>query len=617
MSIYEFKPEDAWRFARERNIEAKPRGDELQFITCPYCDGGRRGDKGTFSINMKTGQFKCMRASCGAHGNMLTLHREFGFDLGGDVTEFERPTYTWKRFPAPAKPYEPDEPAIAYMHGKRGISVDVLKKYEITSQKDDPNMIGFFFYGESGEIEFVKKRAIDPEKNDGRKETAVKGMRSILFGMKQCNPENKRLIITEGQIDSLSVATAGFENAVSVPTGKNGMRWIPHCWNWLKQFNEIIVFGDCENGEITLLNDIRKRFSWMTVKAVQEEDYKHCKDANELLLKHGVDAVKAAVNNARPIMSEHVVQLADVDYSRKDKERLPTGFKSIDKLLTGGIPFGGLTIISGSRGEGKTTLSSMLMKSALENDYNVFVYSGEMVKDDVRRWLDLQLAGADRIEKDLNQVFGYMTYNLSRPNKEVISNWLRDRAYIYDDSFFIENDEEEIPSLLKIVEDYIVQFGCKVVLIDNLMTAIDMEKNKGSTVYEIQSYMCKKLARLARRTGALILLVAHFKKNGDTNGDSNDAVSGTADITNLATIVMSYSKNEKYGDDHRLLKITKNRDTGNCNMGGFIMSFDPASKRIFEEKDGDNNRAITESKVFSNVEYENDFRSVVPDYIPF
>ena len=45
MSIYEFKPEDAWRFARERNIEAKPRGDELQFITCPYCDGGRRGDR--------------------------------------------------------------------------------------------------------------------------------------------------------------------------------------------------------------------------------------------------------------------------------------------------------------------------------------------------------------------------------------------------------------------------------------------------------------------------------------------------------------------------------------------------------------------------------------------
>lgn len=616
MGIYQFNKDDAWRFAREQGIDAKPRGDELQFKTCPYCHGGSNSDLGTFSINLKTGQFKCMRASCGAKGNMVTLHRDWGFDLGSDVAEYERPAYSWKRFSAPDKPYEPDEPAIEYMNGVRKISVDVLKKYEVTSQKDNSNIIGFFFYGESGDIEFIKKRAIDPELNDGRKETAVSGMRSILFGMKQCNLDNKRLIITEGQIDSLSVATAGFENAVSVPTGKNGMRWIPHCWNWLKNFNEIVVFGDCEHGEITLLSDIQKRFTWMTVKAVQEQDYMNCKDANELLIKHGVDAVKKAVNNAKPVMEEHVIQLADVDYSRKEKERLPTGFYEVDKLLTGGIPFGGLTIISGSRGEGKTTLSSMLIKSALEHDYNVFIYSGEMVKDDVRRWLDLQIAGSNRVEKDLNQIYGYVTYNLSRQNRNVISDWLRDRAYIYDDSFFIENEEEDQSSLLEIVETYITQFGCKVVLIDNLMTAIDMERNRGTTVYEIQSFMCKKLARLARRTGSIILLVAHFKKNGDANGDSNDAVSGTADITNLATMVISYSKDGP--EDQRLLKVTKNRDTGNCNTRGFLMRFDPASKRIYEDANKDHDRAINESKCFES-KYQEEFVPVDEDLedIPF
>lgn len=585
MSVYRFKPDDAWRFAHEQGIPVKQRGDELQFERCPYCKGGANNEKGSFYLSTKTGAYKCFRASCGAKGNMLTLHKEFGFDLGDDVTEYERPKYTWKRFPAPKTPYEPDEPAIEYMNGKRKISIDILKKYEITSQKDDPNIIGFFFYGENGEIEFIKKRAIDPELNGGRKETAVPGMRSILFGMKQCNMENKRLIITEGQIDSLSVATAGFENAVSVPTGKNGMRWIPHCWNWLKNFNEIIVFGDCEHGEITLLSDIQRRFTWMTVKAVQEEDYRHCKDANELLIKHGVEAVQQAVNNAKPIMSEHVVQLADVDYSRKNKERLPTGFEDIDKLLTGGLPFGGLMILSGLRGEGKTTLSSMLVKSALEHDYNTFIYSGEMIKDDVRRWLDLQLAGPDYIEADKNQIYGFTTYNLSRQNRDVISAWLRDKAYIFDDSYFIEKEDEDDTSILEVIETYITQFGCKVVLIDNLMTAIDMEKNRGSNVYEIQSFMCKKLARLARRTGALIILVAHFKKNGDANGDSNDAVSGTADITNLATVVISYGRSAKTRDDQRVLKVTKNRDTGNCDFHGVVMNFDPASKRIFEDTD--------------------------------
>ena len=81
MSIYEFDKEDAYRFARERGISAKRRGNELQFRRCPYC-GELTNDKETFAINLETGQFKCLRASCGAKGYMLTLAREFDFSLG-------------------------------------------------------------------------------------------------------------------------------------------------------------------------------------------------------------------------------------------------------------------------------------------------------------------------------------------------------------------------------------------------------------------------------------------------------------------------------------------------------------------------------------------------------
>ena len=86
--IYEFKPEDAANFADSQHIHVRTRGDELQFQHCPYCHGGDRGDKYTFAINLKTGRNNCKRASCGAHGNMITLARDFGFSLGRDVDEY-------------------------------------------------------------------------------------------------------------------------------------------------------------------------------------------------------------------------------------------------------------------------------------------------------------------------------------------------------------------------------------------------------------------------------------------------------------------------------------------------------------------------------------------------
>ena len=64
--------------------------------------------------------------------------------------------------------------------------------------------------------------------------------------MNNCNLENKTLILTEGQLDSLSVTECGFENAVSVPTGMNGFTWVPHCWDWVHNFEKIIVFGDLD-----------------------------------------------------------------------------------------------------------------------------------------------------------------------------------------------------------------------------------------------------------------------------------------------------------------------------------------------------------------------------------
>ena len=142
MSIYQFNSDDAFAFAREQGIKTRIKGEELNLYDCPYCHGAGHGDKYTFSINLHTGQFKCLRASCGVTGNMITLSRDFDFSLGSEVDEYYRPRRQFRKFKQSETPIIPKESAIAYLES-RGISEEVAKKYEITIQKESMKMCWF------------------------------------------------------------------------------------------------------------------------------------------------------------------------------------------------------------------------------------------------------------------------------------------------------------------------------------------------------------------------------------------------------------------------------------------------------------------------------------------
>ncbi|MEO2716671.1 hypothetical protein ABHA56_13730, partial [Blautia wexlerae] len=249
----DFKREDVYEFARASGIQNKQRGDELQFLYCPYCNGGKNRDKYSFAVNLNNGQFKCLRSSCSVSGNMLTLAADFSwFSLGKDVDAYYRTErrQRYRKF-GKMKPIKPKSAALAYLESRK-ITAATAERYQITVQIERENVLVFPFLDEKGNMQFIKYRKTDfnPEK-DSNKEWCEANCKPILFGMYQCNLENKTLIMTEGQLDSLSVAESGIENAVSVPNGKNGFTWVPYCWDWLQNFNTLIVFGDCERGSIT------------------------------------------------------------------------------------------------------------------------------------------------------------------------------------------------------------------------------------------------------------------------------------------------------------------------------------------------------------------------------
>lgn len=582
---YKLQTRDIYGFANSIGAETHRKGDELFFKFCPYC-GGDGHDKDTFSINLNSGAFKCFRSSCDKSGHFVQLARDFGYKLEFEDDKPKR----YRKLPQTA--IEVRDNAVAYMKS-RGISEATTRKYKVTTRKDRNNVLVFPFFDEHGVLTCVKYRKTDysPDK-DTCKEWFEKDTKPILFGIAQCTKNHGRLIITEGQIDSLSVADCQIENAVSVPTGQGGRTWVQHCYDFVDGFDEIIVFGDHENGHVTLVDQITASFPAKKIKVVRSEDYLGEKDANAIYCKYGATAIHDCINNAAEIPLKAVKKLSDVKSVNLERlEHIATGIYGLDKII-GGLYMGQVTVITGKRGEGKSTLASQIIANALDqsdpdgNPYSIFVYSGELPDYHFKRWLDLQIAGREHIDEAVN-VYGDYTYDLSDNVVDKLNLWYDDRAYIFDNTavtseLSVGGDKvvrTDKISLLGTIEQAICRFNVKLVLIDNLMTALDVDLSHD--LYRAQSDFVNAVKRIAVKYNVAVLLIAHPRKSADGTELNADSVSGSGDITNRVDLVLTYSKNMDSDKDiyQSKIAVVKNRLTGKLTNSIKVL-YSQASKRI-------------------------------------
>ena len=558
-------------FVSHVGASARQDGREMKFAFCPFCNGGKHKDKNTFSINIDSGAFICHRASCGEKGSFVELAKKFNFPI---TFEDERDSYICKKslshnyssstpthIPQKHNNLVPENPndcfsqvwdessatplsdEIIQYFASRSISAQTLANYRIESG-DSPKTIRWNFFEPTGKsVELVKFRRIDfnPE-NHNAKEICMKNCRQILFGMDLCKPEYGPLIITEGQIDALSLAEAGIHNAVSVPIGKSGDKWIGNCYEFIAQFPEIIIFGDCErNSEgvphISLVDHVENRVD-IPIKVVHVEDYRGCKDANELLIEHGKNAILNACLNARPLTISNSCDIADIEDI--DLESIPhfeTGIPALDKKIRGFYP-GQLVLLTGKTGEGKSTFASQILCDILEQDVKCLVYSGESIPGYVKNVLYSQLAGSSPTnfvcQKDK---YEENRYRVRADINQKINDWIRGRLFIYKNNS-LDTTVPEYDLILNCCLDYIRKIGVKFILIDNMMTAIN--SSPGDNLYDTQTVFIRNLAAIAKRYGVVIMLVAHPRKTKE-NLTSED-ISGSSNISNFADVILLYHR---------------------------------------------------------------------------
>lgn len=560
---------DVLTFANKYLQPYKVKGEEINAENCPFCSGQSK-DRYKFYLNVDKQTFKCHRASCSKKGHFSELCKHFGETMDTVEREAWVPPKTYKK---PEITSTALSPAAEEYLRTRKISSETIKTFNLTEKNGN---IVFPFYDENSELVFIKYRPARKINPGEKKATREPGGKPILFGMDLCSFD-KPLIITEGELDALAVYESGVDNVVSVPSGASDFTWIDHCWDWLSEFKKIILFGDSDVPGKEMVKKLCIKLGEDRCYTVEQKKHK---DANELLYKEGKEAVKAAIEEAKPIPFEGIIDLADVfPEDETNIPRIRTNIKWLDKMM-GGFLFGELSVWTGRRGEGKSTFLGQMLIEAINEGYNVCVYTGELTAVRFQSWIHKQMAGPGHIRQHEDWLTKKTIYSLPKEIHDRLRAWYKGRLFLYDNTVNAEKTEEN--SIIRVFSYAARRYDCKMFMVDNLMTA-KIDEINDNDYYRRQSIFVGKLVEFAKVHNVHVHLVAH--PNKARGSLDNESVSGSGDIVNKADNSFAIERQYDNANMNALLKIMKCRSEGGVMNEKIGLMFEEKSKRFWNPGD--------------------------------
>ena len=523
----------------------------------------------SMSFDVKHKKFKCF--SCNANVDIFEHYQEyysvsfieavklivkdFNLNIELNIKDTERKP---KKAPTTHNTY--NDKVLSYCN-KRGISKNVL---DYVGVKESSNNVCFEYRNELGEHIANKYRFTS---KNARPKMLFEANTNIntLFNMDKVDI-TKPLLVTEGEFDTLASIEAGFRNSVSIPSGVNSTnQWITTNWDFLEQFEEIIIWFDNDEAGIKGAREVFNRLSNKSVKIVMCD---LANDINELLFKFGKEEVLKQIDKAYTPLVSGIVTLDMVeDFNVYEANKLQTGINAIDDEILGMV-FGSLNVLSGRNGAGKSTiLNQIYIGEAIKQGEKVFLFSGELVAGNVKEWLVRTLANEEHLIEFTARNKKYKATSIE--GKKDIIEKIKDKIYLYD------SDDYKIDSVIHKMEILAKRQGVKVFIIDNLMI---LEMNSIDE-YKAQSEAVKKLKAFAKKYNAIVHLIAHPRKSLNEEITKDD-VAGSANITNLADYVTILERNFKEDREYDAkLSIVKNRHTGvNASVA---LKFDIDRKRFY------------------------------------
>lgn len=314
---------------------------------------------------------------------------------------------------------------------------------------------------------------------------------SPLYNIRSIETAEKPIFVTEGELDALSIITAGGE-ALALGSTANA-RSLIKLLEAKKPNQPLILALDNDQAGEKAANELTEELKKLQLPFYRLNPYGEHKDANEAL-QADREAFIAAIRAAEHIEDEareaekeaylktsagsHLQSFINGIASSVDTPYIPTGFNRFDEILDGGL-YEGLYIVGAISSLGKTTLITQIADQIAQNGTDILIFSLEMARAEImaksisRHTLEEVLASGGDIRnakttRGITTGKRYATYN--KTERELINTAISTYAE-YAEHIYISEGVGDIGAeqVREAVKKHILFTGRKpVVIIDYL-----------------------------------------------------------------------------------------------------------------------------------------------------
>lgn len=450
---------------------------------------------------------------------------------------------------------------------KRGITAETCKKFGYFCSIEDGKAIQVAnYYDDDGKLLFQKTR-------DSQKHFTLRGKGVHRFFGQNLFNSGRKLVITEGEIDCLTVSQMNGNKypVVSLPYGcTSAKKTFTENLEWLEGFDEVITMFDMDEYGQKATKTICGLLKPHKLKIAKL----HMKDPNECLLAGRGDEIIKAIFNAVEYRPDGIINAKDVEQSffEDDTEANSFAYPWCDGLnaKSHGIRKGEMILLTAGTGIGKST-------AAREIAYKLKTVDGlkigmvmleENYKKTIRELLSIH------VNKPLSMIW-------SQVDKEALKEPYDD---LFGDGNFVLYDHFgslESNNLLEKIRYLIVGEGCDFVIFDHISIAVSGMDEQGLDERKTIDKLMTQLRSLVEETGAGMIVISHLKKTSGDNKSfeeggiiSLDDLRGSGSLKQIPDEIIALERNQQSDDEEEKNKIKvrllKNRFAGETGLCGYL-----------------------------------------------
>ena len=348
-------------------------------------------------------------------------------------------------------------------------------------------------------------------------------------------------IITEGEFDAAAVIAAGRKDVVSVPAGaQSNLTWLDRfVESHFEDKQAIYIAVDEDPAGQSLRQELTRRLGVERCRIVHFGE--GCKDANEHLVKFGVESLRICIEQAEEVPLEGIFTAEDCRddlrslYENGLQRGADTGWDNFDEHCT--LEPRRLLVITGRPGDGKSEFTDeLVLRLCLRHEWKIAFFSPE------------NMPIAYHLHKLAEKLTGHRFTpgpGMTEAVYEQAVGWLdRNVSHILPD-----DGSYGIDHILEKAHQVVRRKGVRILIIDP-MNRLEQHLEPGQTEMAYITDTLNKLGRFAILNQCLVILVAHPRKVNRNEKDGtlrrvemND-INGSANFANMSDFCLVVDRND-------------------------------------------------------------------------